>query len=78
MKTILIAFQSDTAFLLAQNKQAKIVANKDVSIYWQFQSLTQDGTIKAIHYSNALAAASNKKNTTAILDAYGRTFFNNN
>lgn len=73
MKSILIAFLCGTGFLLAQNKTAKIVANKDNSIYWQSESLTQEGAIKAMHHANALAEASNKKIAIAVLDAYGRT-----
>lgn len=73
MKSILIAFLCGTGFLLAQSKPAKIVANKDNSIYWQSESLTQEGAIKAMHHANALAEASNKKIAIAVLDAYGRT-----
>lgn len=73
MKSILIAFLCGTGFLLAQNKPTKIVANKNNRIYWQSESLTQEGVIKAMHHANALAEASNKKIAIAVLDAYGRT-----
>lgn len=72
MKTILIAFLCGTTFLSAQNKTAKIIVNKDNSIYWQSENLTQEGAIKAMHYANTLAEASNKKIAVAVLDASGR------
>ena len=72
MKTILIAFLCGTTFLSAQNKTAKIIVNKDNSIYWQSENLTQEGAIKAMHYANTLAEASNKKIAIAVLDASGR------
>lgn len=73
MKTILIAFLCGTTFLSAQNKPAKIVVNKDNSFYWQSESITQEGAIKAMSYANTLAEASNKKIAIAVLDASGRT-----
>lgn len=72
MKTILIAFLCGTTFLSAQNKTAKIIVNKDNSIYWQSENLTQEGAIKAMYYANTLAEASNKKIAVAVLDASGR------
>ena len=69
----MITFLCGIGFLFAQNKPAKIVANKDNSIYWQSESLTQERAIKAMHHANALAEVSNKKIAIAVLDASGRT-----
>ena len=69
MKTIIITFLCSTSFLLAQNKTEK----NTITYRQSTESLTQEGAITAMNYANAIAKASNKNISIAILDASGRT-----